>query len=95
MEYCELGSIRDLIDVCKKPLDKEAELAVVCLHVLKALTYLHSSNIIHRDVKAANILLNEKGQVKIGACSLHLPVFSTLENSPYLTVRCISRFWSQ
>jgi len=65
MEYCSIGSIRDFIELCRRPLTEE-QIAVVCLNTLKALTYLHSSNIIHRDVKAANILLNEHAQVKIG-----------------------------
>lgn len=63
MEYCALGSLRDLIDI-SRPLT-ESEVAVVCFHTLKALIYLHSRNIIHRDVKAANILLNDQAQVKI------------------------------
>lgn len=65
MEYCSTGSIRDLIEVCKRPLNED-QIAVVCLNTLKALTYLHSSNIIHRDVKAANILLDGQAGVKIG-----------------------------
>jgi len=37
----------------------------VCRESLKGLLYLHGHNIIHRDVKAANILLTEEAQVKI------------------------------
>jgi len=63
MEYCQLGSLRDVMDTCR-PLT-EPEAAVVCFHTLKALIYLHSRNIIHRDVKAANILLSNQAHVKI------------------------------
>jgi serine/threonine protein kinase len=65
MDYCALGSIKDLILTGEEPLDEE-QIKFVIFNAVKALTYLHSQNIIHRDVKAANILLNERGEVKIG-----------------------------
>ncbi|KAL6046573.1 germinal center kinase 1-like isoform X2 [Balamuthia mandrillaris] len=64
MEYCGVGSIRDLIELCDSPLNED-EIAVVCVNTLKGLVYLHSANIIHRDVKAANILVNHKAEIKI------------------------------
>ena len=76
MEYCSIGSIRDLIEVCRRALTED-QIAVVCLNTLKALTYLHSSNIIHRDVKAANILLTEDAQVKIGIGNFSTLIYLT------------------
>lgn len=64
MEYC-LGSASDVLDVHKKPL-QEGEIAAVCEGALQALEYLHSHETIHRDIKAANILLTENGTVKLG-----------------------------
>ncbi|XP_067100255.1 serine/threonine-protein kinase TAO2-like [Osmerus mordax] len=64
MEYC-LGSASDLLEVHKKPLQEE-EIAAITHGALQGLVYLHSHNMIHRDVKAGNILLTEPGQVKLG-----------------------------
>uniref|UniRef100_A0A4X2KQC4 Serine/threonine-protein kinase TAO2 n=1 Tax=Vombatus ursinus TaxID=29139 RepID=A0A4X2KQC4_VOMUR len=64
MEYC-LGSASDLLEVHKKPL-QEVEIAAVTHGALQGLAYLHSHNMIHRDVKAGNILLSEPGLVKLG-----------------------------
>lgn len=46
------------------PLD-EAALAHVLRGVLAALAYLHAQQRVHRDVKAANVLLAASGAVKI------------------------------
>uniref|UniRef100_A0A8C4M7C0 Serine/threonine-protein kinase TAO2 n=1 Tax=Equus asinus asinus TaxID=83772 RepID=A0A8C4M7C0_EQUAS len=51
--------------VHKKPL-QEVEIAAVTHGALQGLAYLHSHNMIHRDVKAGNILLSEPGLVKLG-----------------------------
>uniref|UniRef100_A0A8C5SG68 non-specific serine/threonine protein kinase n=1 Tax=Laticauda laticaudata TaxID=8630 RepID=A0A8C5SG68_LATLA len=64
MEYC-LGSASDLLEVHKKPL-QEVEIAAITHGALQGLAYLHLHNMIHRDVKAGNILLTEPGQVKLG-----------------------------
>uniref|UniRef100_A0A452IAQ5 Serine/threonine-protein kinase TAO2 n=1 Tax=Gopherus agassizii TaxID=38772 RepID=A0A452IAQ5_9SAUR len=54
-----------LCGVHKKPL-QEVEIAAITHGALQGLAYLHCHNMIHRDVKAGNILLTEPGQVKLG-----------------------------
>ena len=44
----------------------EEQIRVACKQLLLALQYLHGCKIIHRDVKAGNILLTLDGDVKLG-----------------------------
>uniref|UniRef100_A0A8D3D6W7 Serine/threonine-protein kinase TAO3 n=1 Tax=Scophthalmus maximus TaxID=52904 RepID=A0A8D3D6W7_SCOMX len=86
MEYC-LGSASDLLEVHKKPL-QEMEIAAITHGALLGLAYLHSHNMIHRDVKAGNILLTELGQVKLadfGSASIASPANSFV-GTPYWSV---------
>uniref|UniRef100_A0A669CYR3 non-specific serine/threonine protein kinase n=1 Tax=Oreochromis niloticus TaxID=8128 RepID=A0A669CYR3_ORENI len=43
----------------------EPQIRVVCRQTLQALVYLHENKIIHRDLKAGNILLTLDGDVKL------------------------------
>ncbi|CAA0815998.1 Protein kinase superfamily protein [Striga hermonthica] len=63
MEYMAGGSVADLIQP-NQPLD-EVSIACILRDLLHAIDYLHSEGKIHRDIKAANILLTENGDVKV------------------------------
>lgn len=60
MEYCKLGSVRDMIEECENtPLDAN-QIAFILRGALKGLTYLHARNIIHRDIKSGKFFPSKK-----------------------------------
>ncbi|XP_016390186.1 STE20-like serine/threonine-protein kinase isoform X2 [Sinocyclocheilus rhinocerous] len=64
IEFCAGGAVDAVMLELERPLT-EPQIRVVCKHTLEALAYLHEIKIIHRDLKAGNILFTSDGDVKL------------------------------
>ncbi|XP_076600118.1 STE20-like serine/threonine-protein kinase isoform X1 [Chaetodon auriga] len=64
IEFCAGGAVDAIMLELERPLT-EPQIRVVCRQTLEALIYLHENKIIHRDLKAGNILLSLDGEVKL------------------------------
>ena len=64
LEYCASGSVIDLMLAMNRTFN-EVEVASIMEMTLKGLVDIHKKNLIHRDIKGANILLSENGIAKI------------------------------
>ncbi|XP_059349216.1 serine/threonine-protein kinase PAK 3-like [Ammospiza nelsoni] len=62
MEYMDGGTLSDVI---RKTFLSEDHIAAISRECLQGLDFLHSNNVIHRDVKSDNILLRTDGSVKL------------------------------
>ena len=73
MEYCNGGSLLDLLIKYKKKYRKPFSIKIIqyfMRQIVEGIAYIHSQNIIHRDIKLANILvkfpnISEKNQIDI------------------------------
>lgn len=65
MEYCDAGSVLDLMSICDMRTLEEDMIAVILAMCLKALDYLHKHKKIHRDIKSGNLLLTHRGICKL------------------------------
>lgn len=87
MEFCGGGSLQDIYHVTG-PLS-EPQISLVCRETLKGLSYLHSLNMMHRDIKGANILLTTNGDIKLADFGVSAQITATMRKrksfigSPY------------
>ena len=68
MEYADDGDLSTKIKqaIKNQVFFEESKIWSTLIQILEGLKYLHKSDIIHRDLKSANIFLTKKGGVKIG-----------------------------
>ena len=76
LEYAEKGNLLNVLNV-KKRLTID-EIRVIAAQIIDALLYMHSKGIIYGDLKAENILLDERGIVKL--CDFNLSGTRSLLN---------------
>ncbi|PPQ99748.1 hypothetical protein CVT24_009731 [Panaeolus cyanescens] len=89
MEFATGGSVLALMKASKDGCIEEKYTAIIIREVLVALSYLHKVPVIHRDMKAANVLVTDAGRVMIcdfGVSALlatHTSKRNTLTGTPY------------
>ena len=86
LEYCRGGSLLNLLNIFKH--FDENIIRRYISQILDGLEYLHYHNIIHRDIKCANILIDKNGICKLsdfgGAKSIkeEINVLSSMQGTP-------------
>ena len=85
LEYCAGGSVSKLLKIIKK---NESIIRQYVYQILEGLEYLHTHNIIHRDIKCANILIGKNGVCKLadfGGAKLikeETNMYNTMQGTP-------------
>ena len=88
LEYCSSGSAIDLMLSMDRTFS-EVEVATIMEMILKGLILMHNENLIHRDIKGANILISEDGYAKLG----DFGVGATLNDEKYRLSKKGSPYW--
>ncbi|NXG39633.1 SLK kinase, partial [Dromaius novaehollandiae] len=78
VEFCAGGAVDAAILELEKGLTEE-QIRAACKQLLLALQYLHGCRIIHRDVKAGNVLLTLDGDVKLADFGVSAQNSTTLQ----------------
>uniref|UniRef100_A0A7S0ZJV7 non-specific serine/threonine protein kinase n=1 Tax=Timspurckia oligopyrenoides TaxID=708627 RepID=A0A7S0ZJV7_9RHOD len=99
MEFMNSGSVRDLLDLIEKKSSNSSKqiktklpedaLCELLRSVLRGLHYIHTQRKLHRDIKAANLMLNSNAELKLadfgvaGQLSNTMRARNTQVGSPY------------
>ena len=65
IEFCGGGAVDSIMVDLEKPLN-EKQIRYICREMCEGLTFVHSQRVIHRDLKAGNVLLTLDGGVRLG-----------------------------
>ncbi|XP_052802250.1 serine/threonine-protein kinase Nek9-like [Mya arenaria] len=65
MEYADGGTLAHHLSSLEKPFE-ERDVITMFQQIVSAIRYIHEHNILHRDLKTANIFLTKEGVVKVG-----------------------------
>ena len=76
LEYMHYGSLGNFLE---KTFEMDIHLSEnfckwVLYQILLGISYMHSKRVLHRDIKSDNILINDRGEIKI--CDLGFSVFN-------------------
>lgn len=88
LSFCDNDSLEKYVREARINLTKK-DYAHFVMQILKGVVYMHSKNVIHRDLKADNILLDNKLRVKI--CDFG---FAILADGPRLQSNKICGTWT-
>ncbi|XP_033368513.1 interferon-induced, double-stranded RNA-activated protein kinase isoform X1 [Parus major] len=79
MEFCEQGTLENWIAKKREDRKYHAVAQTKFLQIVKGVEYIHSEELIHRDLKPQNIFISHKEKIKIGDFGLVTSVaFETL-----------------
>ncbi|KAJ4960418.1 hypothetical protein NE237_020328 [Protea cynaroides] len=84
MEYME-HDLKGLMETMKQPYS-QSEVKCLMLQLLEGVKYLHDNWVLHRDLKTSNLLLNNRGELKICDFGLSRQYGSPLKPYTHLVV---------
>mmetsp|Transcript_14835 Transcript_14835/g.22326 ORF Transcript_14835/g.22326 Transcript_14835/m.22326 type:complete len:381 (+) Transcript_14835:82-1224(+) len=86
LEYMDRGSLEFMLD----PHMEVSDYAMACIsfQIMWGLAYLHHDNMLHRDIKPGNVLVNSYGQVKLS----DFGIARALDNSQAFSSTSIGTF---
>ncbi|KAL0004506.1 hypothetical protein SO802_012067 [Lithocarpus litseifolius] len=84
MEYME-HDLKGLMETMKQPFS-QSEVKCLMLQLLEGVKYLHDNWVLHRDLKTSNLLLNNRGDLKICDFGLARQYGSPLKPYTHLVV---------
>eukprot|EP01116_Phalansterium_solitarium_P016504 TRINITY_DN3847_c0_g1_i1.p1 TRINITY_DN3847_c0_g1~~TRINITY_DN3847_c0_g1_i1.p1 ORF type:complete len:437 (+),score=117.38 TRINITY_DN3847_c0_g1_i1:190-1311(+) len=83
MELCDGGSCLDMMQMCNLTYTED-QISAICAGMLQGLVHLHSHKIMHRDLKAGNVLITKEGIAKLADFGVSAKLAHTMQKKKTL-----------